>query len=99
MSVCAPVEVPIVTTGRTSGARKLQIIETIVIRHVDIQEFEEREAPLALTCRRGEYRFRDEQFFRRIGKWHGQRNYSRIDWFHSFRPLGVCPFARSVMSS
>ncbi|KJS14405.1 MAG: hypothetical protein VR78_10195 [Hoeflea sp. BRH_c9] len=87
MSVCAQVEVPIVTTGRTSGARKLQIIETKVIRHVDIQEFEERDAPIALTCGLGEYRFNEGQFFRRAGQCHGPRNNCRMDWFSSSSPL------------
>ncbi|WP_152599670.1 hypothetical protein [Hoeflea sp. BAL378] len=87
MSVCAQVEVPIVTTGRTSGARKLQIIETKVIRHVDIQEFEERDAPVALTCGLGEYRFNDGKFFQRAGKRHGPGDNCRMDWFSSSSPL------------
>lgn len=87
MSVLVDVEVPIVTTGRTGSARKLQIIETQIIRQVEIQQVGERDAPLALTFRRGEYRFRDGQFFLRIGKWHGSRNYCRMDWFRGFGPL------------
>lgn len=63
MSVRVEVEVPVVTTGRTGGARNLQIIETEIIRHVEIQEVGERHAPMALTCRCGEYRFHDGNFF------------------------------------
>ncbi len=87
MSVRVEVEVPIVTTGRTGTARKLQIIETQIIRQVEIQQVGERDAPLALTFRRVEYRFRDGQFFLRVGKWHGARNYCRMDWFRGFSPL------------